>query len=159
MSQHNLARVNEVVEGEVVAPAVTAEASVVNTTDCIQVVANIVIAPANTDNYIPMLMEQLSGISKVITQLSQEMESMRSESNALDLSVLDAKLNVIVEAFDSIPEWIPANTLQESSGLKADAIRLQLQNPARFEPGKDYKKIGRIWYVHKNSMAKIRRQK
>ena len=121
--------------------------------------ANIVIAPANTDNYMPMLVSQLNHITEKIMQLSIEVEDLKHSNTSYDLSLVHSKLDVIVNAFESIPEWIPANSLQESSGLKADAIRQQLKNPARFEPGKDFRKNGRIWEVHKNSISKIRRQK
>ncbi len=143
---------NQTIESEVVN-------AVVQDTKPIYLTAKIVIAPVNTDSYIPMIVDQLIQINTTVTQLAQEIEGIRNSSSTLDLSVIDAKLDVVVDAFDSIPEWIPANSLQESSGLSADAIRLQLKNPARFEPEVDYKKIGRIWWIHKNAMAKIRRQK
>jgi hypothetical protein len=107
----------------------------------------------------PMLVNQLNHITEKIIQLSIEVEDLKHSNTSYDLSLVHSKLDVIVNAFESIPEWIPANSLQESSGLTADAIRQQLKNPARFEPGKDFRKNGRIWEVHKNSISKVRRQK
>ena len=72
---------------------------------------------------------------------------------------LEEKVDALSDIFDTLPEWIPANTLKESTGLTVDTIRKQLQNPRLFEPEVDYKKIGRIWYINKNAIAKVRRQK
>lgn len=133
--------------------------TVVQDTAPIYLSASIVIAPANTDNYTPMIIDQLSHMNNNIAQLTQDLEDIKHSHVSLDLSIVHSKLDVIVEAFASIPEWIPANSLQESTTLSADAIRLQLKNPALFEPEVDYKKVGRIWYIHKNAIARIRRQK
>lgn len=149
--QSNIVK-SEVIESEVVDGAIQDTAP-------FYLQAKIVITPANKDDYLLMLIDHLSRINTNITRLTQEVEEIKNSSNSLDLSFVHSKLDVIVDAFDSIPEWIPANSLQESSGLTADAIRAQLKNPVRFEPGVDYKKIGRIWYVHKKSISKIRRQK
>ena len=69
------------------------------------------------------------------------------------------KMDAIAGVFASLPEWIPAHTLKESTGLSTDAIRKQLRNPKNFEPGVDYKRIGSIWHINKNCIPKIRRQK
>ena len=157
MLQHNLAVADEAIEGEVVGS--DASNSAHQNLQPLYITANIVIEPANTDNYMPMLVNQLNHITEKIMQLSIEVEDFKHSNTSYDLSVVHSKLDVIVNAFESIPEWIPANSLQESSGLTADAIRQQLKNPARFEPGKDFRKNGRIWEVHKNSISKVRRQK
>ena len=75
------------------------------------------------------------------------------------LDELSAKMDAIAGVFASLPEWIPAHTLQESTGLSVDAIRKQLQNPKNFEPEVDYKQIGKIWHINKNAIPKVRRQK
>lgn len=103
-----------------------------------------------------------SNIDISLFQLIQKINELNNivlQQDTSNIALLHKKIDVIIEAFGRFPEWIPANSLQESTGLKADAIRLQLQNPAIFEPEVDFKKIGRLWYVHKNAIAKIRRQK
>ena len=72
---------------------------------------------------------------------------------------LEKKVDALVEVFDSLPEWMPANILTHTTGLTADTIRKQLQNPLLFEPEVDYKMIGRIWYIHKTALPKIKRRK
>ena len=69
------------------------------------------------------------------------------------------KMDAIAGIFASLPEWIPAHTLQESTGLSVDAIRKQLLNPKNFEPEVDYIQIGKIWHINKNAIPKVRRQK
>jgi len=75
------------------------------------------------------------------------------------LEDLGVKMDAIAGVFASLPEWIPAHSLQESTGLSVDAIRKQLQNPKNFEPEVEYKQIGKIWYINKNAIPKVRRQK
>jgi len=75
------------------------------------------------------------------------------------LQEMHTKMDAIAGVFASLPEWIPAHTLQESTGLSADAIRKQLQNPKHFEPEVDCKQIGIIWHINKNAIPKVRRQK
>ena len=75
------------------------------------------------------------------------------------LEDLGVKMDAIAGVFASLPEWIPAHTLQESTGLSIDAIRKQLKNPKNFEPEVDYKQIGKIWHINKNAIPKVRRQK
>jgi len=157
MIEHNLVVTDEAIEGEVVDS--DANNSVLQNLQPLYITANIVVEPANTDNYMPMIVNQLNQINEKIMQLSMEVEDLKHSNTSLDFSIVHSKLDVIVNAFESIPEWIPANSLQESSGLTAEAIRQQLKNPARFEPGKDFRKNGRIWEIHKNSISKVRRQK
>jgi len=75
------------------------------------------------------------------------------------LGDIEAKMDAIAGVFASLPEWIPAHTLQESTGLSVDAIRKQLLNPKNFEPEVDYRQIGKIWHINKNAIPKVRRQK
>jgi hypothetical protein len=75
------------------------------------------------------------------------------------LKTILLRLEQINESINSLPEWIPANLLRDSTGLSADAIRKQLQNPALFEPEIDCKQVGRLWYIHRSSIGKIRRKK
>jgi len=75
------------------------------------------------------------------------------------LGDIATKMDAIAGVFASLPEWIPAHTLQESTGLSVDAIRKQLLNPKNFEPEIDYKQIGKIWHINKNAIPKVRRQK
>ena len=78
---------------------------------------------------------------------------------AIKASDLEGKVDALSEVFATLPTWIPANTLTESTGLTVDTIRKQLQNPRIFEPEIDYKRIGRIWYINKSAIPKVRRQK
>ena len=75
------------------------------------------------------------------------------------LDELSSKMDAIAGVFASLPEWIPAHTLQESTGLSVDAIRKQLLNPKNFEPEVDYKQVGKIWHINKSAIPKIRRRK
>lgn len=75
------------------------------------------------------------------------------------LDEMSTKMDAIAGAFASLPEWIPAYTLQENTGLSVDAIRKQLLNPKNFEPEVDYIQIGKIWHINKNAIPKVRRQK
>ncbi len=85
--------------------------------------------------------------------------SFTDEDIAPLLKEMHTKMDAIAGVFASLPEWVPAHTLQESTGLSADAIRKQLHNPKNFEPEVDYKQIGSIWHIHKNAIPKVRRQK
>jgi len=85
--------------------------------------------------------------------------SMIFSGFAIKALSLEKKIDALTEVFDTLPEWIPANTLRETTGLTVDTIRKQLQNPRLFEPEVDYKKVGRIWYINKNAIARVRRQK
>ena len=78
---------------------------------------------------------------------------------AITANSLEEKMDALTEVFATLPTWIPANTLSESTGLTVDTIRKQLQNPRLFEPEIDYKRIGRIWYINKSAIPKVRRQK
>ena len=75
------------------------------------------------------------------------------------LDELSTKMDAIAGVFASLPEWIPAHTLHESTGLSVDAIRKQLLNPKNFEPEVDYRQVGKIWHINKNAIPKVRRQK
>jgi len=75
------------------------------------------------------------------------------------LQDISTKMDALAGVFASLPEWIPAHTLQESTGLSVDAIRKQLLNPKNFEPEVDYKQVGKIWHINKNAIPKVRRQK
>ena len=149
--QSNIAVKNEVVEGEII-----------EKTQPVIVQARMQIVVQNSEAISVTLLNRFEMLDMSLMHLSQKIERL---SEAIDRDSVDSldnlhkKIDAIAELFGSFPEWIPTNSLQESSGLTADAIRKQLKNPAMFEPEVDYKKIGRIWYIHKNAMHKIRRQK
>jgi len=87
-------------------------------------------------------------------------QNMRDDAEAVTLlDELSTKMDAIAGLFASLPEWIPAHTLQESTGLSVDAIRKQLLNPKNFEPEVDYKQVGKIWHINKSAIPKIRRRK
>ncbi len=101
-------------------------------------------------------------LSIVNTSLYHHTQSPSLRNDVEVVSLLDeisTKMDAIAGVFASLPEWIPAHTLKESTGLSTDAIRKQLRNPKNFEPGVDYKRIGSIWHINKNCIPKIRRQK
>ena len=75
---------------------------------------------------------------------------------ALDL---EKQMSTLTEIFDTLPEWVPANLLVASTGLTVDAIRAQIQNIKIFEPEAEVQQRGRIWYIHKSAIPKVRRQK
>jgi hypothetical protein len=86
--------------------------------------------------------------------------SLKNDTEIVELlDEISRKMDAIAGIFASLPEWIPAHTLQESTGLSVDAIRKQLQNPKNFEPEVDYIQIGKIWHINKNAIPKVRRQK
>ncbi len=152
--------VQKIIEGEVT-DVYTNDSDLANTQP-IYVTAKIVINPPNSnssDYFIPIIINKLNLITESLAKLSLDMKNLKHSHISTDLSLIHSKLDVVVEAFGDIPEWIPAYLLQESTGLTADAIRQQLKNPARFEPGKDFRKNGRIWEVHKNAIPKVRRLK
>ena len=78
---------------------------------------------------------------------------------AIKANDLKMRMEALQDIFDTLPDWIPANTLTETTGLTVDAIRAQIQNPYMFEPEAEIKQIGRIWYIHKRAVPKVRRQK
>jgi hypothetical protein len=85
---------------------------------------------------------------------------LKSDTEIVEiLDEMSRKMDAIAGVFASLPEWIPAHTLQESTGLSVDAIRKQLLNPKNFEPEVDYIQIGKIWHINKNAIPKVRRQK
>jgi len=92
-------------------------------------------------------------------QLSDEKTSPADDEFVMTLQDINTKMDAIAGVFASLPEWIPAHTLKESTGLSVDAIRKQLLNPKYFEPGVDYQQIGKIWHINKSCIPKIRRQK
>jgi len=101
-------------------------------------------------------------LSIMNTSLYHHTQSTGLRNDAEVVALLDElsrKMDAIAGVFASLPEWIPAHTLQESTGLSVDAIRKQLLNPKNFEPDVDYKRIGSIWHINKNCIPKIRRQK
>lgn len=85
--------------------------------------------------------------------------SMIFSGFAIKAMDFERKVDAIMSIFDSLPEWVPSSLLTETTGLTADTIRKQLQDPRLFEPDVDYKKVGRIWYIHKNAIVKVRRRK
>ena len=100
----------------------------------------------------------------VLTDTEQILDFMAASSMifsgfAIKAMDFERKVDAIMGIFDSLPEWIPANLLTETTGLTADTIRKQLQDPRLFEPEVDYKKVGRIWYIHKDAIVKVRRRK
>jgi hypothetical protein len=113
--------------------------------------------------------EEQTSVNKELKDLLEILETSLFElddglksislSTPEELKVLVEKVQRMVEMFESYPDWVPVSSLQDTTGLTVDAIRKQLQNPMFFEPGVDYKKSGRFWYIHKNAIARIRRKK
>lgn len=104
------------------------------------------------------IMDTLNNL-KVAKHLDWNRSSPSNEGLEKVLLGIQNKLDAITDVFAVLPEWIPAHTLSETVGLTPDAIRKQLQNCRFFEPEVDYRQEGRIWYINKKSIAKIRRQK
>jgi hypothetical protein len=101
-------------------------------------------------------------LSIVNTSLCHHIQdpSLNNDTEIVELlDEMSSKMDAIADVFASLPEWIPAHTLQESTGLSVDAIRKQLLNPKNFEPEIDYRQIGKIWHINKNAIPKVRRQK
>lgn len=90
---------------------------------------------------------------------SSQSSTPRDEEVIELLQDVSFKMDALSEAFASLPDWIPAYTLTESTGLGVDAIRKQLQNPKFFEPEVDCKQVGKIWFIHKSAIPKVRRLK
>ncbi len=129
------------------------------------------------DESMHMIHKSLLGLQQTIEQSHQETTSLlrivsttlyegRSHSSRIEesemitiLEDLHSKMDALAGVFASLPEWIPAHTLQDSTGLSVDAIRKQLLNPRNFEPEVDCKQIGKIWHINKNAIPKVRRQK
>ena len=70
--------------------------------------------------------------------------SMIFSAFAIKANSLEEKVDALTEVFGTLPTWIPANILSESTGLTVDTIRKQLQNPCLFEPEVDYKKMAQF---------------
>jgi len=89
-----------------------------------------------------------------------QIPSLRNDIEVVALlDEISTKMDALAGVFASLPEWIPAHTLQETTGLSVDAIRKQLLNPKNFEPEVDYIQIGNIWHINKNAIPKVRRRK
>ncbi len=101
-------------------------------------------------------------LSIMNTSLYHHTQSPNMRDDVEVIALLDemsTKMDAIAGVFASLPEWIPAHTLHESTGLSVDAIRKQLLNPKNFEPEVDYRQVGKIWHINKNAIPKVRRQK
>ena len=106
--------------------------------------------------------ETINLLSIMNTSPYHHTQSTGLRNDAEVVALLDeiiTKMDAIIGVFASLPEWIPAHTLQESTGLSVDAIRKQLLNPKNFEPEVDYKQVGKIWHINKSAIPKIRRRK
>ena len=163
-----MAAVNTVVAAEVVAAA---EIEPIHVSAAIQ----IIISPEAKTMYkieenVREMQQTISGhhaetsnlLSIMNTSLYHHTQSPTLNDDAEVVALLGdiaTKMDAIAGVFASLPEWIPAHTLQESTGLSVDAIRKQLLNPKNFEPEVDYIQIGKIWHINKNAIPKVRRQK
>ncbi len=153
------------------------EAEVVENLEPIHVTGVLQFVIPTPNEAMHMMHQSLVGIQKTISGHHAETTNLlnimntslyhHSQSSSLKddvevialLDEMSKKMDAIAGVFASLPEWIPAHTLKESTGLSSDAIRKQLRNPKNFEPGVDYKRIGSIWHINKNCIPKIRRQK
>ena len=114
----------------------------------------------NHSGFQQSIFDQLSVMNTTLYhQISDNNTSPDDDEIVMTLQDINTKMDAIAGVFASLPEWIPAHTLKESTGLSVDAIRKQLLNPKYFEPGVDYQQIGKIWHINKSCIPKIRRQK
>jgi len=135
---------------------------IMNTLEPIVVRAQIQIIVTDNAKVATQVFNKISMMDISLIELAKKIEFLNHSIDSLNINELDSlhmKIDAIAELFAAYPEWIPANLLQESTGLTADSIRKQLKNPKLFEPEVEYKQIGRLWYVHKSAIYKIRRQK
>ena len=135
---------------------------IMNTLEPIVVRAQIQIIVTDNAKVATQVFNKISMMDISLIDLAKKIEFLNHSIDSLNINELDSlhmKIDAIAELFAAYPEWIPANLLQESTGLTADSIRKQLKNPKLFEPEVEYKQIGRLWYVHKSAIYKIRRQK
>jgi hypothetical protein len=152
-------------------------AEVVEETEPIYVSATMQIVIPTPNESMHLMHKSLVGIQQTISEQHVEITdllsivntslyyrtqspSLKSDTEIVEiLDEMSRKMDAIAGVFASLPEWIPAHTLQESTGLSVDAIRNQLLNPKNFEPEVDYKQVGKIWHINKNAIPKVRRQK
>lgn len=119
----------------------------------------------NISNTLTSQTDQQNEVISLLSVMNTTLYHQNTDTDFTDedviilLQEMHAKMDAIAGVFASLPEWIPAHTLKESTGLGVDAIRKQLHNPKYFEPEVDYKKIGSIWHINKNAIPKVRRQK
>lgn len=135
---------------------------IMNTLEPIVVRAQIQIIVTDNAKVATQVFNKISMMDISLIELAKKIEFLNHSIDSLNINELDSlhmKIDAIAELFAAYPEWIPVNLLQESTGLTADSIRKQLKNPKLFEPEVEYKQIGRLWYVHKSAIYKIRRQK
>ena len=167
---------NDAVEA-VTTEVTTTRAKVIEELEPIQVTGVLQFVIPTPNEAMNMMYQSLVGIKQTISEHHEETANLLSIMNTSlyhhtqspnirdDVEVIalldemSTKMDAIAGVFASLPEWIPAHTLKESTGLSTDAIRKQLRNPKNFEPGVDYKRIGSIWHINKNCIPKIRRQK
>ena len=153
------------------------EAEVVEKLEPIQVIGVLQFVIPTPNEAMHLMHKSLVGIQKTISEHHAETTNLLSVMNTSlyhhtqspnmrdDVEIIalldemSTKMDAIAGVFASLPEWIPAHTLQESTGLSVDAIRKQLLNPKNFEPEVDYIQIGKIWHINKNAIPKVRRQK
>jgi len=169
MSQHNLARVNEVVEGEVVAPA-TAGATVVNTADYIQVMATIqIIVPTEREMSMHILDRftrlevQLDTYANNIEYVKNQLSSMQSQSYEVSkliniLHETTEQLKMKEQSLSNLPQWYNVSAVAKNAGLTSGAVRKQLEN-GEFEDGKDFKHNGGKILIHQGAVERIHRRR
>ncbi len=115
---------------------------------------------ANHSKFYQSIFDQLGVMNTTLYQQRADEGIFPMDDEIVNiLQKINTKMDALAGVFASLPEWIPAHTLQESTGLGADAIRQQIKNPKYFEPEVDYKQIGKIWHINKNAIPKIRRRK
>ncbi len=166
--QHNIIKAGEAIEGEVVRDL-----------EPLVVQATLQFIIPTTDESINLLFASMQRVESRLDLHSQSQDEMMNLLSVMNTSLYDSssvsipqdeemmellqdvsfKMDALSEAFASLPDWIPAHTLTDSTGLGADAIRKQLQNPKFFEPEVDYKQVGKMWFIHKSAIPKVRRLK
>ena len=172
MSQHNLAVADEAIEGEVIDAVVQDTAPIywratiqikVPTTD--ESINSLFFSIQRIENRLDLHSQSQDKIIELLSVMNTSLYASSSVSTPQDEGMMELlqdvsfKMDALSEAFASLPDWIPAHTLTDSTGLGADAIRKQLQNPKFFEPEVDYKQVGKIWFIHKSAIPKVRRLK
>lgn len=168
MLQHNLIKADEVIDGVVerdLEPLVvqatiqfiipTADESMSLLFASIQRVENrLDLHSQNQDKMINLL-----SVMNTSLYTSSQSSTPRDEEVIELLQDVSFKMDALSEAFAYLPDWIPAHILTDSTGLGVDAIRKQIQNPKFFEPEVDCKQVGKIWFIHKSAIPKVRRLK
>ena len=74
------------------------------------------------------------------------------------LDRIEMKLDIVMDIVEAIPEWIPVtSSLAEQLGYTRQGLRQKMFNT--LEPEVAYRKIGKYWHIHKNSLWKMKKGK